>query len=226
MPQKRKAESNESENDSHFPEVVDNATRNDLPYEYAAIEDSEEEEQDAAGNLAQGPKKKPAPDGDNGFSSSSGWGGDSEGVGGNDGAGKRRSCAPDQGLSHSSAKPILRLLTCLGIERHCAICMINIEKFQNENKLVKLDDNRIHYICTVNRRNKKYVDTYVSVIGEYNLQIYTFTMKHLKFTGHSFHPDKISKSFVMTFKEQKKRAETHVRSEVTLPVITNRMLDK
>ena len=51
-------------------------------------------------------------------------------------------------------------------------------------------------------------------------------MKHRKFTGRSFHPDSISKSFVMAFKEQKKHVETHVRGEVTPSVITNRMLEK
>ena len=51
-------------------------------------------------------------------------------------------------------------------------------------------------------------------------------MKYLKFTGRSFHPDNISKSFVMTFKDEKKRVETHVRSELTPPVITLIMLEK
>ena len=104
--------------------------------------------------------------------------------------------------------------------------MINVEQFQNDNDLVKLDDNCIHSICTVNRRNKKDVNTYVSGKGEYNLQLVVFAMKHRKFTGCSFHPDSISKSFVMTFKDQKKRVETHVRGELTLPVITNIMLEK
>ena len=90
--------------------MVNNATGNDLPDENAATEYSKEEEQDAAENLAQGPKKRPAPDGDNGSSSSSGLGGDVEVVGRNAGAGGRRSRAPDQDLIHSSAKTILRLL--------------------------------------------------------------------------------------------------------------------
>ena len=53
--QKRKAESNESDNDSLFPEVVDNATGNDPPDENAAAKDSKEEERYAARNLSQGP---------------------------------------------------------------------------------------------------------------------------------------------------------------------------
>ena len=137
-----------------------------------------------------------------------------------------RSRAPDQGLIHSSAKPILRILTCLVIENHCAIRMINVEQFQNDNNLVELDDNHIHSICNVNFRNKEDIDTYVSGTGEYNLQIYVFATNHLKFTGRSFHPDSIGKSFVMTFKDQKKRVETHVRSKVILPVITKIMLKK
>ena len=129
--QKRKAESNESDNDSLFPEVVDNATGNDLPDNNTAAEDLKEENQDAAKDLAQGPKKKPASDGDDGSSSSSGLGCDGEGVGGSSGSRGRRSRAPDQGLIHSSAKPIPRLLTRLGIKKHCAIYMINVEQFQN-----------------------------------------------------------------------------------------------
>ena len=78
----------------------------------------------------------------------------------------------------------------------------------------------------MNRRNENDVDNYVSGTGEYNLHLSVFTMKYLKFTGRSFHPDNISKSFVMTFKDQKKRVETHVRGEVTPTVITNRMLEK
>ena len=93
--------------------------------------------------------------------------------------------------------------------------MINVEHFQNENNLVKLDNNRIHSICTVNCRNEKYVDTYVPGTEEYNLQLAVFATKQQKFTGRSLHPDSISKSFVMTFKDQKKPVETHVRGEVT-----------
>ena len=63
VPQKRKAESNESDNDSLFPEVVDNATGIELPDNNAAGEESKEEEQDAAENLSQGPNKNPAHDG-------------------------------------------------------------------------------------------------------------------------------------------------------------------
>ena len=104
--------------------------------------------------------------------------------------------------------------------------MINVEQFQNENDLVELDDNHIHSICTVNHRNEKDVDTYVSGTWEYKLHLEVFAMKHLKFTGRSFHTDSISKSFVMTLKDQNKCVETHVRSEVTLSIITNIMLDK
>ena len=104
--------------------------------------------------------------------------------------------------------------------------MINVEHFQNDKNLVELDNNRIHSICTVNCGNEKDVDTYVSGKGDYNLQLAVFAINHLKFTGHSFHPDSIIKSFGMTFKYQKKRVETHVRSVVTPPVITNRMLEK
>ena len=38
VPQKRKAERNESDNDPLLPEVVDNATRNELPDDNAAKE--------------------------------------------------------------------------------------------------------------------------------------------------------------------------------------------
>ena len=48
VPQKHKAESNESDNDTLFPEVVDNSTGNDLPDEKTAAEYLKEEEQDAA----------------------------------------------------------------------------------------------------------------------------------------------------------------------------------
>ena len=41
--------------------------------------------------------------------------------------------------------------------------MINVEQFQNDNDLVKLDDNCIQYICTVNLKNERDVDTYFSV---------------------------------------------------------------
>ena len=75
VPQKHKAESNEPDNDSLFPEVVDNATGNDLPDKNAAAEYLKEEEQDAAKNIVQGPNNKPIPDGGDGSSSSSGLGG-------------------------------------------------------------------------------------------------------------------------------------------------------
>ena len=104
--------------------------------------------------------------------------------------------------------------------------MINIEQFQNENDLVKIDDNCIHSICTVNRGNEKDVDTNISGTGEYNLHLTVFKRKHRKFTGRSFHLDSTSKYSVMTFKDQKKRVENHVRGEVTPPVIMNRMLEK
>ena len=87
MPKKGKAERNESDDYSFPPEVVDNATGNDLLDNNAAAEESKEEEQDAAENLAQGPKKKTALNRDDGSSSSSGSEGDGEGVGGNAGAG-------------------------------------------------------------------------------------------------------------------------------------------
>ena len=219
VPQKRKAESNESDIDYLFPEVIDNDTGNDPPNDNAAAEESKEGEHDTAENITQVPKKNPAPDGDDASSSSFGLVGDGEGVGGNAGSGGRRSHTPDQGIIHSSAEPILRLLTRLGIEKHYAIRMINVEQFHNENDLVELDDNHIHSIYTVNLGNEKDVDTYISGTGDYNLHLAVFVMKHLKFTGHSFHPDRIGKSFVMTFKDQKKRVETHVRSEVNPPVI-------
>ena len=69
VPQKRKAESNESDNDSLFSEVVNNTTGNDLLDKKAAAEYLKEEEQDAAENIVQGPKNKPVPDGDDGSSS-------------------------------------------------------------------------------------------------------------------------------------------------------------
>ena len=138
---------------------MDNATRIDLPDDNIAAEESKEEEQYAAKNINYGPKKKPAPDFDDGFSSTSGLGGDGEGVCGNAGDWVRRLHATDQGVIHSSANPILRLLKRLGIENHCAIQMINVEQFQNENNLVEIDDNCIHSICTVNCRNKKDVET-------------------------------------------------------------------
>ena len=226
VPQNRKAEISKSDNDYIFPEAVDNANVNDLPNDNVAAEESKEEERYEAENIAQGPKKKPASDSDDGSRNSSGLGDDGKGVGGNSVSGGRRSRAPDQGLIHSSANTIIRLLTRLGTENNCAIRMINVEQFQNENNPVKLDDNCIHSICTVNRRNKKDVETYVSCTGEYKLQLAGFSTKHLKFTGHSFHPDKIIKSLVMTFKYHKKPVETHVSSEVTLSVITNIMMEK
>ena len=69
MPQKCKDEINDSDNDPLLFEVVDNATRNDLPDNNVTAEESKEEEQDAAENIAQGHKKKPAPDGNDGSSS-------------------------------------------------------------------------------------------------------------------------------------------------------------
>ena len=87
VPQKYKAESNESDNDSLFPEVVDNDTGNDLPDKKAAAEYLKEEEQDAAKNTVQGPKNRPVPDGDCGSSSSSGSETDGGGVGRIAGAG-------------------------------------------------------------------------------------------------------------------------------------------
>ena len=99
-------------------------------------------------------------------------------MGGNAGDGGRRSCAPDQGLIRYYANPILRILTSLGIENHCAIQMINVEQFHNENDIVELDDNHIHSICTVNCRNERDVDTYISGTGEYNIQMAVFAMNH------------------------------------------------
>ena len=103
--------------------------------------------------------------------------------------------------------------------------MINVEQFQNDNNLVELNNNRIHSICTMNRRNKRDVNTYLSGMRDYNLQMAVFAMKHWKFTGRSYQPDIIIKSFVITFKYQKNRVENHVRSEVNPLVITNRMLE-
>ena len=57
VPQKRKAEIYESDDDYLFTEVVDNVTRIDLPNNNASVEKSKEEEQDAAKNIAQVPKK-------------------------------------------------------------------------------------------------------------------------------------------------------------------------
>ena len=57
LPQKCKDEINESDNDSLLFEVVDNATGNDLPDDNVTAEESKEEEQDAAKNLVQVPKK-------------------------------------------------------------------------------------------------------------------------------------------------------------------------
>ena len=85
--QKRKADSNESDNYFLLPEVVDNSTGNDLPDENAAAEYLKEEEQDAAENPIQGPKNKPVPDGGDGSSSSSGSEADGGGVGRSAGAG-------------------------------------------------------------------------------------------------------------------------------------------
>ena len=81
VPQKHKAESNESDNDTLLPEVVYNDTGNDLPDENAAAEYLKEEEQDAAKNPVQGPKNRPVPDGDYVSSSSSGSEADGGGVG-------------------------------------------------------------------------------------------------------------------------------------------------
>ena len=69
LPQKCKDDINESDNDSLLFEVVDNATGNDLPNDNVTAEELKEEEQDAAKNIAQGHKKKPAPDGNDGSSS-------------------------------------------------------------------------------------------------------------------------------------------------------------
>ena len=55
--QKRKAESSESDDDSLFPEEVDNATGIDLPNDNAVAEESKEEEQDADENIVQCPIK-------------------------------------------------------------------------------------------------------------------------------------------------------------------------
>ena len=110
--------------------MVGNSTGNDLPDNNTTVEELKGEEQDAAENIAQGPKKKPAPDGNDGSSSSSGLGGDGEGVGGNAVAGEVHSRAPDQGLIHSSDKSIIGLLTRLGIRKHYDIRMINVEQFQ------------------------------------------------------------------------------------------------
>ena len=117
VPQKLKADINESYNDSLLSEVLDNATGNDLSDDNSSAEELKEEGQYAVKNLAQGPKKNTAPDGDDVSSSSSGSGSDGEGVGVNAGSGGRRTRTPDQGLIHSSAEPILRLLTRLGIEK-------------------------------------------------------------------------------------------------------------
>ena len=86
VPQKRKADSSESDDHSLLPEEVDNATGIDLPNNNSAVGESKEEEQDAAKNIVQGPKKNPAPDGNDRYSSSSGSGGDGEGVVENAGA--------------------------------------------------------------------------------------------------------------------------------------------
>ena len=87
VPQKRKADSSESDDHSLLPEEVDNATGIDLPNNNSAVGESKEEEQDAAKNIVQGPKNKPIPDGGDGSSSSSGSGGDGGGVGRSAGAG-------------------------------------------------------------------------------------------------------------------------------------------
>ena len=71
VPQKRKVERSESDDDYFSPEEVYNATGIDPPDDNAAAGESKEEKQDATEYLVQCANKKPAPDSDDGSSSSS-----------------------------------------------------------------------------------------------------------------------------------------------------------
>ena len=51
-------------------------------------------------------------------------------------------------------------------------------------------------------------------------------MKHLKNTGHSYDRASVYKPYVMSLKYQKRRVETHQRDQITVSILTNRMLDK
>ena len=61
VPQKRKVERSESDDDYFFPEEMDNATGIDPPDDNAAAGESKEEEQDATEYLVQCAKKKACP---------------------------------------------------------------------------------------------------------------------------------------------------------------------
>ena len=146
-----------------------------------------------------------------------GWG-----IGGGDGRGNvpRPATTVDP-----DAESILELFIRLGIEHQCVARMINIEQFMSSSYLISLDGSQIESICVVNRRGELRAKNYILVTGENNIKLAAFTMKHMKNTGRSCDPSSVYNPYVMLFKDNKRRVETHQRYQITAPVLTNRMFD-
>ena len=108
-----------------------------------------------------------------------------------------------------AADSIFELFKRLGIEQKCAACMISIEQFISSSDLVSLDNRQIESICAVNFRDKRHANTYIWGTEENNLKLSEFAMKHLKNTGRSCDLTYVYKYYVMSFKDQKRRVETH-----------------
>ena len=104
--------------------------------------------------------------------------------------------------------------------------MINVEQFMSSYDLVSLDDRQIESSCATNGRDERHAKTYISGTEENNLKLSAFKMKPLKNTGRSCDTTYVYKTYVMSFKYQKRRVETHKRDQITAPVLTIRILEK
>ena len=162
---------------------------------------------------------------DGNVSSDSSVSGDQRGWGRGGGCGGGNGNHPATTID-PSADSILKLFKHLGIEQKCDAGIINVEQFMSTSDLVSLDNRHIKSICAVNRKGERHPKTYISGKLENNLKLAAFATKHLKNTGCSCDPASVYKTYVMLFKDQKRRVETHQRDKITAPVLKNSMLDK
>ena len=116
----------------------------------------------------------------------------------------------------------------MGIEDMSARRMIRVEELNCERCLLDLDDERITSMCKVHRRSdhSSGINTFISAKGEHNLKLAVFCMKHMRNIGRSYHPHTFSPGLIISFTQQKKAVESHDRSSITAPMLTDKMMDK
>ena len=79
----------------------------------------------------------------------------------------------------------------------------------SSSDLVSLGNRQIEYKCAVNCRDERHANTYIWGTEENNLKLTAFAMKHPKNTGRSCDTKSVYKYYVMSFKDQKRRVDTH-----------------